>query len=79
MLKSLIAGGRTIVMRAQRAQNASAGAWLLVAFCAALLFVLAIVLDWVNLRPPGYQLAGSGDPVRRMQVNPTYPPQQIQK
>ena len=33
-------------------------AWLLVAFCASLLFILAIVLDWVNLRPNGYQLAG---------------------
>jgi hypothetical protein len=46
-------------MRAQRAQSAIASAWLLVAFCASLLFVLAIVLDWVNLRPVGYQLAGS--------------------
>ena len=49
-------------MRAQRAQSAIARAWLLVAFCASLLFVLAIVLDWVNLRPAGYQLAGSSAP-----------------
>jgi hypothetical protein len=50
-------------MRAQRAQSAIASAWLLVAFCASLLLVLAIVLDWVNLRPAGYQLAGSSAPL----------------
>jgi hypothetical protein len=48
-------------MRARRAQSAIASAWL-IAFCASLLFVLAIVLDWVNLRPAGYQLTGSSVP-----------------
>jgi hypothetical protein len=40
-------------------EGAITNAWLLVAFCASLLFILAIVLDYVNLRPDGYQLAGS--------------------
>lgn len=67
-------------MRARRAQSAIASAWFLVAFCASLLFVLAIVLDWVNLRPAGYQLAGSTAPsVRKLQANPTNPPQEIKK
>jgi hypothetical protein len=63
-----------------RAQSAVGGAWLLMAFCASLLFVLAIVLGWVNLGPPGYQLAGSSDPtMQRPQANPTYSPQQNRK
>jgi hypothetical protein len=56
-------------MRAQRAQSAIASAWVLVAFCASLLFVLAIVLDWVNLRPVGYQLAGSTAPFGKKTVS----------
>ena len=56
-------------MRAQRAQSAIASAWFLVAFCASLLFVLAIVLDWVNLRPVGYQLAGSTAPFSKKTVS----------
>ena len=63
-----------------RAQSATAGVWFLITFCASLLFLLAIVLGWVNLGPPGYQLAGSSDPrVQRPQANPAYPPQQIRK
>jgi hypothetical protein len=49
-------------MRGRRSRRAFASASLLVAFCAALLFTLAIVLDWVNFRPVGYQLAGSTAP-----------------
>jgi hypothetical protein len=63
-----------------RAQSAIASAWVLVAFCASLLLILAIVLDWVNLRPVGYQLAGSAaSSVRKLQANPTNPPQEIRK
>jgi hypothetical protein len=61
-----------------RAQSAIGGVWLLMAFCASLLFVLAIVLGWVNLRPGGYQLAGSSDPTMQTpQAKPAYPPRQI--
>jgi hypothetical protein len=52
-----------------RARSAIASAWLLVMFCASLLFVLAIVLDWVNLRPVGYQLAGSTAPFSKKTVS----------
>ena len=45
-----------------RAQGAITNAWLLIAFCASLLFILAIVLDWVDVRPAGYELAGSSAP-----------------
>jgi len=54
-----------------RAQGALTNAWLLVLFCASLLFILAIVLDWVNLRPAGYQLAGSSDPFSEKTGSPT--------
>jgi hypothetical protein len=52
-----------------RARSAIASAWLLAMFCASLLFVLAIVLDWVNLRPVGYQLAGSTAPLSKKTVS----------
>jgi hypothetical protein len=42
-----------------RAQGAITNGWLLIAFCASLLFILAIVLDWVDVRPAGYELSGS--------------------
>jgi hypothetical protein len=67
-------------MRGRRSRRAIASASLLVAFSTSLLFILAIVLDWVNLRPAGYQLAGSSAPLsNKTQASPTIQPQQIKK
>jgi hypothetical protein len=44
-------------------EGAITNACLLVAFCASLFLILAIVLDWVNLRPNGYQRAGASAPL----------------
>jgi hypothetical protein len=45
-----------------------------------MLFILAIVLDWVNLRPVGYQLAGSTAPFsKKLQASPTIQAQGIKK
>jgi hypothetical protein len=67
-------------MRGIRNRQAIANASLLFAFCASLLFILTIVLDWVNLRPGGYQLAGSTAPsVRKLKANPSNPPQDMKK
>jgi hypothetical protein len=62
-------------------EGAITNAWLLLAFCASLLLILAIVLDWVNLRPNGYQLAGSSGPFSQKTSgeSPAIQPKDIKK
>jgi hypothetical protein len=57
-----------MAMRGRRSPPAIARAWLLLAFCASVLFILAIVLDWMNLLPVAYELTGSIGPFSKKTV-----------